>query len=838
MHKKQHIALKIFFYLSTILLLFTVNPSPAQAQFAKTYKEAIQKGNSELNIHKLFDAKAYFQMALRYKPGDSLANNKIEKIIKILKKQASKQEVYYNLIDQADAYFEKGALDLAIEGYKKALRITPGDKYAQGKINEIIREKTEKKQKRAAYLANLKRGTKLLGHRQFEAAISAFEMAQKIYPGEKTAVEKILLARQLQKEYSKRRQLAVQEVKTAQRYLLIKDYSSAMALLQKADSLLPGNAVLLAKIHQIEPLVRKQTAYNLKAGEADKLYIAKNYMAAKMKYQEAAAIWPESPYPKDMIARIDITLLAQRAHLDENYQAAIHKADSLFKISELDNAKAEYTLALNLKPNEDYPKTQLKIIALAYKKELEHQQANYIKLIKKANSLFAQSKYLASRNLFSKAVTIKPGDAYPREKLKEISQKIAERIARQREIDNNYQKQILLGRGLKAERRWAEEKKAYELALSLKPGEAGPRQAIQQIDSITNQIAIQVKINKAYKQAFSNGELLLAKKSYQPALGSFQKAKALKPLETAPNQQIKIIRNILAEIARKKALNEAVQKTIQKADSLLKQKKYELALKQYRTALSLKENETYPKEKINEIKEILLRLEKEKEQHYATTISKADQLFQIKNYQEALTQYQVALNIKPMEAYPKQQIAQCKQFLAAMLQRQKIQYNKIIVEADQYYADKIFDKAIDAYKKAHIIKADETYPLKMVHKITKYIEDNAIEDILKQKVLIQANVTKQFAFKPVPVTVRKSNYVLIKAHNIDGKAFKVIFVFGKGHIKNGGFVIQVPKGKVDQEFIIRVGSQYKWFSENNNWISVFPENNPLQISLIRISKTD
>lgn len=897
MGKNQNPALRICFFISMVLLLSLCYPRQACAQTAKTYEEAIQKGNKELKQNKLLDAKAYFQMALQLRPGDKKAQQLIDETVTLLKKQGSHKAGYYKLIDSGDDYLAKGALDLAKLSYEKALKIVPGDAYAEKKIKEVNQKQIEEKQKESAFNSKIKEGTHFVGIQQFDKAISLFKDAQKIFPKRKIAAQKIALATRLKSEYQHRQQSAAREIKTAQRYLLIKNYISALTHLQKADSFTPGSTAILAKINQIEPLARRQKAYNEKANEGDKLYVAKNYMAAKMKYQEAEALWPGNSYPKDMINRINATLEAQKAHLNQNYLAAVHQADSLFKVPELDNARAEYNLALNLKPNEAYPKEQIKKIDALLKKELAAQQARYRQIIHQGDSLFNIKQYLASKKIFTKALTLRPNDVYPQKKLKEIAQallkqaaqekievqyqeliasgnqffssqnwnlslekfqmalqikptetypktkiasirKILADSAQQRKINAAFARQMQLGNEFKTGKQWIEAKKSFQKALSLKPHALEPTQDIAQIDSILQQIANQKKIDIAYRKAFASGDSLLIIKSYQPALKAFQEAATLKPQETAPKQKIKAINDTLAAIARQKQLDEKYLQTIVQADSLLKQKSYELALKDYKTASGLKQNESYPKEKIKEINNILLQLEKERDQRYQKAIAEADGSFKSKDYQEALSQYENALSIKPEETYPKKQIKQCQLILAATLEKRKKQYNQEITTADRFYHQKALDQAIDAYKKAHHILPGETYPTEMIHKITKYISDNAIEDIVKQNVTLKPNQTKRFSFKPLPVAVRQSNYVLIKATNLNGNSFNIIFTFGKGSVKNGGFVVRVPEGKGTYDFIIRVGTQYKWFSEDNDWMSVYSDNNPLQINLIRISKSD
>lgn len=897
MNKNRNRVLKIYFFISLVFLLSLMGMSRGYAQAAKTYEEAIQKGNSELKKGKLFDAKAYFEMALRMKPGDKTAQHLIDETVIKIKNKESRKAGYYNLIDQGDEYLSKGDLDLAEISYQKALKIVPGDAYAEKQIKEIALKKRLEKQKETAFHSKIEEGTHLLGLQEFDKAINLFEEAQKLFPKREMVVKRIALAKRLKAEFQHRKVLAAEEIKTAQRYLLIQNYSTALTHFKKADSLTPGNRILIAKINQIVPLAARQQAYNVKANEADRLYMAKNFMAAKIMYQEAEKLWPGNPYPTDMIDRIDAVLEVQKAHLNQNYITAIHQADSLLHIHELDNAKAQYNLALNLKPGKSYPKEQLKKIAITQKKELAIQAAHYKELIQQADILFARKQFDSSRNLFTEALTIRPNDPYPQKKLQEIEKallrqaaqakeeaqyhelvasgnqffdshdwelsiqkfqmalrlkpaevypktkiatirKILADSAKQRKIDEQFTQQIQLGSELRNAKQWTDAKKAYAKAQSLKPSNPVPGRAIAAIDSILQQIANQKKIDFAYRKAFSRGDSLLAIKSYQPALKAFQEAASLKPSETDPKQKIQVINQALAAIARQKQIDETYAKTIQKADSLLSGKDYESALTDYKTALKLKQNENYPKEKIGEINAILQRLAKERELLYKKTISAADASFQAKDFQDALSEYKKALNIKPDASYPQDKIQLCQQLLAATLQKRKMQYNQIIATADKFYQEKAFDEAIDAYKKAHHLMMDEKYPLEMILKITRYISENAIEDAVNKKVFVASNKTMKFPFKPLPVTVRESNYVLIRATNISGTTFNVIFTFGEGNSKNGGFVIRIPKEKGNYNFIIRIGARYQWFSENNDWFSVFAENNPIQIDLIRISKSD
>ncbi len=888
---------KFFLSLLFVVLSGCFAAPGLMAQQAKTYGEAMAKGNKLLQQKKYIDAKAYFQMALRFKIHDPAATQKIEETVKHLKAGESRQEAYYDFIDRADNYYDKEMLDSAVKAYREALTIIPDDSYALGRIKAIKRQQTLEKKKLAQYQKAVRSGDSLLSHNLFDAAIAAYEKAQNLFPGKSLATNKVILARQLQHNYQNRLKAAQKEIETAKRYLLTSNYSAALHHYKRADSLMPGNPEVIKRIHALGPKAQKQMAYSKVADAADRLYIAKNYMAALEKYRQAQKLWPENSYPAEMIEKVTTQLAAQRKNLEQNYRTAIRQADSLFNRQEMHNAKAQYNLALNLKPDAAYPQKQLRTIKDWFVKQQQQLQANYRSVLRTADSLFGQRAYIAAQEQYREALKTRPNDPYPAQKLKEIDTRLAA-IARQKEKEAQYQtlvseaqklqaaghfdlaiekyrqaqalknadafcqaqidkinalllqmkkqkerdaryaQQIILGEKLMQQKQLDEAKKAFTHALDIKPGEAIPTQKIRMIDSLIREKVRLARIEKEYQTNVQQGKRLFTQKKYAEALAFFKKAKTLKPEDTYSGKMIQSIETTLAAIARAKALQQAYDESNAKADQLLKTQKYELAKAQYQNSLTIKPDETYPKKQIAEINTILVRLAKEREQRYAAALSKADNLYNSRHYRKALEQYEVAASIKPGEPYPHEQVTACKTYIAQMVAEQTARYKEAIAEADKLYKEKIFDKAIRAYKKAGKAKPDETYPGLMIRKITDYIQKNAIVDLISQKTLLPANKTEKLTFKPVPINVRKSNYIYVKLRNVTGKPFRIIFTYGKDNMKNGGFFVQVPPGKKLQDFIIRIGIQYKWFSDNNNWLSLYPENNPVEVELVRISKSE
>ena len=884
--------------LRTVALFLLLLLTPGLfAQQAVTYDEAIVLADKNYQQKNYLDAKAYYQMALKYKSGDAYASQQIATIVEKLKAGMVEEEAYFDIVDLADVFYEEGALDKALVQYKKALTIIPDDEYAHKKIADIQRTQTEEKDRLSAYNKSMQQGDALMAGHEYQEAIKAFKNALLLYPEKTLAAEKIRTAQQLQTEKETKMVSFNEETEMAGRYLLVKDYATALEHYESALALFPYDEDLAKKIEAIRPQAENQRQYNQQVEAADELYISKDFLSAKAKYNEASKLWPENTYPADMVKKIDEQLALQRKDLDKNYKHSITKADSLLALQIYADAKAEYNLALILKPNENYPKTKLKEINAYFAEQQKAFENNYAQMLQEADKLFEEKEFARAKEKYEQALETKPNDNYPKDQLAAIESLFAARAAekkkdeaysllvaeadklfanghydlainkyqeaqmlktaenypdgkikeiqqlmvdaeKQKEIDKAFGLQMVLGVRLFQEGKYNDAKNAYNNALEIKPYDEQPKLQIARIDSIVEAQIMQEQADKASAELIAKGDSLQDSKEYDLAILAYEQALQVKPKDPVAAQKlskVKIVkRNYEKAIARQKSYDESIAL----ADGFFDEENYELAKTEYEKALEFKSNETYPKQRLTAIESLLEKMAAERQQRFEDAIVKADNHFEQFNYQEAVLEYKIAESIKPSESYPKQRIAECNTFLAERLREIKAQYNIAIADADKLYATKIYDKAIKAYKKAIDIKPDEAYPREQIDKITKLIEVNAITDVVNEIIVIHSETTERFAFEPLPINVRKSNYILVKARNLGEKSFKIIFTYGSKNGKNGGFVVQVPEGNEYNDFIIRVGNQYKWFSEDNNWLSAYPENGDIEIKMIQISKSD
>ena len=108
------------------------------SQDVLNYDEAIIYADKLLKENKLLDAKAYYQQALKFEPGDKYASEQISIIIDKMQAKMEAEDEYYDIIDLGDNLYEQNKLDAAIIKYKEALKILPDDQYAKDKIEEIL----------------------------------------------------------------------------------------------------------------------------------------------------------------------------------------------------------------------------------------------------------------------------------------------------------------------------------------------------------------------------------------------------------------------------------------------------------------------------------------------------------------------------------------------------------------------------------------------------------------------------------------------------------------------------------------------------------------------------
>lgn len=254
----------------------------------------------------------------------------------------------------------------------------------------------------------------------------------------------------------------------------------------------------------------------------------------------------------------------------------------------------------------------------------------------------------------------------------------------------------------------------------------------------------------------NKGQVHFTAQKWQDAIEAWSEALKIKTDAQEIKEKIEIARKESElEAARKavEAQNEHnYQLLISSADSLFRLKNYNPAREKYVAARAIKSAESYPIRQIEEIDKLLTQLveaekaaaeQKALQEKYRGLIATADQSMQQKNYNEAELKYREALALNFEKEYPENQLKSIAEIRKQEAEQQRLEtelnnkYGKIIAEADNHFANKTYDKALEGYRQASLTKPAEAYPKEMIAKT-----ENAIA-LQQQQIAAEAEKRRQ-----------------------------------------------------------------------------------------------
>ncbi|NCA86962.1 MAG: hypothetical protein EOM83_15595, partial [Clostridia bacterium] len=238
-------------------------------------------------------------------------------------------------------------------------------------------------------------------------------------------------------------------------------------------------------------------------------------------------------------------------------------------------------------------------------------------------------------------------------------------------------------------------------------------------------VTAQTGVEKAdYNTVINQAEKLYFEKDYRGAKAIFQQAQQLRPAEKHPQERI-------AEINKMLGITEPTggqyNSLVNEADNLYQQQKWQQALDKYIAANDLNPGQEHTTSRILELN-AMVKHNDNLEKDYNSFIKFGLAYFENKQYDQAKTEFQKALQIKPGEAVPKEKIAQIDSFL-----RTASEYQAAIAQADELYVNQEYQQARTAYQQAQQIKKDEAYPGSMISRIDETIAKRKGETLQRQQ---------------------------------------------------------------------------------------------------------
>lgn len=276
-------------------------------------------------------------------------------------------------------------------------------------------------------------------------------------------------------------------------------------------------------------------------------------------------------------------------------------------------------------------------------------------------------------------------------------------------------------------------------AQSMKPESQEPALLLRQVES---QLSNAEAKEERYQSVLASADAKFSAQAYSEAIELYTEASGINPDESYPKKRIEESRERMKELeqaqfaeAQKAAQEEKYKGFIAQGDQAFGSEKYADAQIYYQRALELKAGESYPTQQIALAKK---RIEEQRAQQllaqnaaqldaqYADKIDKADAAFKADNLKMAKTHYQAAVELKPSETYPKDQIAAIDQKLkdlesqAAQAAEKEVldaKYAALIQSGERYYKAGDLNNSVSQFRAALELKQDQTYPQEQIEKI-------------------------------------------------------------------------------------------------------------------------
>ena len=610
-----------------------------------------------------------------------------------------------------------------------------------------------------------------------------------------------------------------------------KDYISAKTYFEMALKQRPKDAEAKKKLDETLVKIQQDSQrqevfyYHLDAGDA--LNAQNKYEEALAEYEKALEVFPDDKYTGAQADAIR-AILKERKDKQDAYDTAIAQGNTLLEEENFDAAIMQFEIAKDIFPQDNLPKERIaeaKRLQSLYNEKV----ARFDKLMEEANNLALRKNFDGAIQKLNQALEIFPNDGQALSLLQTMQGSKA--------TNDRYNAYIAEADRLYESKEYKDARVQYQGALSVVAGDSYATEMLSRLEPLI----AQQDAEEAARIAAEEEAARLAAEAEAARLAAEAEAARLAAEAEAARLAAE------AEATRIAAEQEAARLAAEEAARIAAEEEAARLAAEAEAARLAAEAEA-----ARLAAEAAAAAEAERQARIQEMLSAADGLFAEDKFMDAKAKYQEVFTIDEGNAVATAKIAQIDGILAkiaadeeaARLERERLealrpQYNTFIKEGDKHYASKAFDKAVESYAKAVELGLGEPYPVEMIDKINRLIEENKLYELNSDAFTMTANTPRRFTFNPVDVASRRSNYVVIKARNITpGKSFPMIVSFGSDSGKNGGFVLAISENEEEKTYIFRIGGQYKWFSENNTWIELISENDDVEVSLVMISRSN
>lgn len=230
-----------------------------------------------------------------------------------------------------------------------------------------------------------------------------------------------------------------------------------------------------------------------------------------------------------------------------------------------------------------------------------------------------------------------------------------------------------------------------------------------------------------FAELIAKGDEKMGKEAYADAVDLFQQALDIFPDKEPAPEKLEAAKKALAEQEAAAELERRYAELLDNARADIKKEQFEDARDALNEALTLKPDEREPKDMLAEIADKLAEIEKR--QQYEGIIARADDLFKKESFEDAVAEYESALDLFPAEKYPSEQISEARRIMeerAAQAEAEaeiEAEYQRLMDLGDNNIQGENYDAAIRNFEEAAKVKPDEQEPEKKIEEVRRLIRE-------------------------------------------------------------------------------------------------------------------
>lgn len=699
---------------------------------------------------------------------------KAESLLAEEQSNVAKQKAFDELVKKADQDFNNGLLKEARAKYIEAKAIFADKKHVNDRIEEIrvtLEKQSDKERIAEEIQVLLEQAATHKSNNKWNDAILKYEAAIKL-DDQRKDVHELLAAAKLSKDewdakQSKEEQFA--QLKEDGNVLMAqKNWSEAQekfeeALKIKEDAEIKSNLEIIKnEIAAASLSEENEKAYQDKMKAAEALADAENFEQALSTFEEALGLKQNDPVAtsriKDMQQKID--QLSKQGEKEQRYNEAMSAGEKALEAKDYAAAIKFFDDALIEKPL-DNEATKLKNKAKDLIKNLQSEEEQYMTLLQSGQEKYDEA--LSKNNdipilkeaklIFEDAQKMRPNASLPQNKIVEIDELLRqieeakEQEGQLAEINRRYKEQLELASVAAQNSKYENAINYLKEASSIKPNEEFPKKKIKEYQDLLDQIANANTIEKRYTDLINKADLAFDGKNYEESIDLYSEALTVKQNEQYPKDRIELAKKAISDLEKNSVASD-YQNFIDKADEYFAKREYNDALAAYKLALDVKSNDSYAKDKIDETQQIIDNQKKEAEarrlisERLSKQVAIADALFNKEEYVDAIKEYEKALEIDENDTYTIERIR-----LSIQRSKEKTEkgddarYQKILAKADEYFDVENYDKAIGLYERALSLRNNDQYPKDKLAEITDIRNGNVKTESQVEYLGEQSNIS-------------------------------------------------------------------------------------------------